>query len=664
MITVVGLGPGDLERVGSASLALLTDPANRVIVRTLRHPAAATLAQQRPVESCDDLYEEAECSDDLYAAVAERLLEAGERGNVIYAVPGSPLVGEFAVATVRRLANERGIGLEVVPAESFIDAVLATVGYDPLDRGLIVLNGQSLPDPLVLDHPTIIGHLPDRMLLSEVISRIDRVLPEDTEATVLIDLGTPAAQAVTTTVATIDPGYAGLRTSLFLDPAPSGLVGAVTVMRRLRRECPWDRRQTHRSLLTHLLEESSELVDAVSALPVEAPGGESDWVAYSAVEDELGDVLLQVLFHTVMAEEAGAFTIDDVAEGLRRKLVRRHPHVFGDVEASTPSEVLRNWEAIKSDEKTGTHSLMDGVPVSMGGLTRAAKLQKRAASAGFDWEGPDGVIPKLTEELAEFSEVIDQPEEAEREIGDLLFTLVNLARHLGLDSELALRGAVSRFESRVSAGWRSSGGTCRAARSNNSTSCGSRPKSRNSGNADELDPAAPLCDPGRRVTELCPWLGQGGGPHHLGEPCLHELFAVQGGEHPPTLDQLYRLGWRRSECGRLCGVADPLQQQVHLGLVDRRCGEDDQGRSIGQRRCRERRRTGHDEYARDHPRDCAARFLCLPTRPTPWVTPAPLSSPPEVAIGWRRPKTRSTSSWQGVPFSSGRLRPLLISPIT
>ena len=448
MITVVGLGPGDLERVGSASLARLSDPANRVIVRTLRHPAAATLAQQRRVESCDDLYEEAECFDDLYAAVAERLLEAGERGNVIYAVPGSPLVGEFAVATVRRLANERGIGLEVVPAESFIDAVLATVGYDPLDRGLIVLNGQSLPDPLVLDHPTIIGHLPDRMLLSEVISRIDRVLPEDTEATVLIDLGTPAAQAVTTTVATIDPGYAGLRTSLFLDPAPSGLVGAVTVMRRLRRECPWDRRQTHRSLLTHLLEESSELVDAVSALPVEAPGGESDWVAYSAVEDELGDVLLQVLFHTVMAEEAGAFTIDDVAEGLRRKLVRRHPHVFGDVEASTPSEVLRNWEAIKSDEKTGTHSLMDGVPVSMGGLTRAAKLQKRAASAGFDWEGPHGVIPKLTEELAELSEVIDQPEEAEREIGDLLFTLVNLARHLGLDSELALRGAVSRFEAR------------------------------------------------------------------------------------------------------------------------------------------------------------------------------------------------------------------------
>ena len=448
MITVVGLGPGDLERVGAATLARLSDPGNRVIVRTVRHPAAATLAQQRAVESCDDLYEDAERFDDLYTAVAERLLAAGQGGDVIYAVPGSPLVGEFAVATIRRLATEREIGLEVIPAESFIDAVLAAVGYDPLDRGLIVLNGQDLPDPLVLDHPTIIGHLPDGVLMSEVISRLDRVLPEDTEATVLIDLGTTAAQLVTTTVATIDPGYAGLRTSLFLDPAPSGLVGAVTVMRRLRRDCPWDRRQTHRSLLTHLLEESSELVDAVSALPVEAPGGEPDWVAYSAVEDELGDVLLQVLFHTVMAEEAGAFTIDDVAEGLRRKLVRRHPHVFGDVEASTPSEVMRNWESIKSDEQPGTRSLMDGVPASMGGLTRAAKLQKRAASAGFDWEGPDGVIPKLTEELAELSEVIDQPEEAEREIGDLLFTLVNLARHLGLDSELALRGAVARFEAR------------------------------------------------------------------------------------------------------------------------------------------------------------------------------------------------------------------------
>jgi MazG family protein len=199
------------------------------------------------------------------------------------------------------------------------------------------------------------------------------------------------------------------------------------------------------------------LVDAVSALPVEAPGGEPDWVAYSAVEEELGDLLLQVLFHTVMAEEAGAFTIDDVAEGLRRKLVRRHPHVFGEVEASTPGEVLRNWEAIKSGEQAAgrsspdrppSRSLMDGVPASMGGLARAAKLQKRAASVGFDWEGPAGVVPKLAEELGELSEVIDQPEKAEREIGDLLFTLVNLTRHLGLDSEVALRGAVARFEAR------------------------------------------------------------------------------------------------------------------------------------------------------------------------------------------------------------------------
>jgi tetrapyrrole methylase family protein/MazG family protein len=448
VITVVGLGPGDLERVAAATLARLSDPANRVIVRTLRHPAAATLAQRRPVETCDDLYEEAARFDDLYAAVAERLLEAGHHGDVIYAVPGSPLVGEFAVTTLRMLAMERGIGLEVVPAESFIDAALAAVGYDPLYRGLIVLNGQDLPDPLVLDHPTIIGHLPDRVLMGDVISRLNRVLPEDTGATVLVDLGTAAARVITTTVAAIDPEYAGLRTSVFIDPPPSGLVGAVSVMRRLRGECPWDRRQTHRSLLTHLLEESSELVDAVSALPVEAPGGEPDWVAYSAVEEELGDLLLQVLFHTVMAEEAGAFTIDDVAEGLRRKLVRRHPHVFGEVEASTPGEVLRNWEAIKSDEQGATRSLMDGVPASMGGLTRAAKLQKRAASVGFDWEGPAGVVPKLGEELGELAEVIDQPEKAEREIGDLLFTLVNLSRHLGLDSEVALRGAVARFEAR------------------------------------------------------------------------------------------------------------------------------------------------------------------------------------------------------------------------
>ena len=215
-------------------------------------------------------------------------------------------------------------------------------------------------------------------------------------------------------------------------------------MRRLRAECPWDREQTHHSLVRNLVEETYELVEALSLLPVEAPSGEPDFVAYDEVEDELGDVLLQVLFHGTMAGEAGAFDIEDIAERLREKLVRRHPHVFGDVEAWSPQEVLQNWEKIKQDEKQRS-SLMDDVPDGLPGMERAAKVQRRAATVGFDWERPAQVMDKVREEVAELEEVLDDRVEAEHELGDLLFSAVNLARHLHIDPEVALRRAVDRF---------------------------------------------------------------------------------------------------------------------------------------------------------------------------------------------------------------------------
>ena len=189
------------------------------------------------------------------------------------------------------------------------------------------------------------------------------------------------------------------------------------------------------------------MVEAIARLPVEAPGGEPDFVAYDEVEDELGDVLLQVLFHSAMARQAGAFDVEDVAERLREKLVRRHPHVFGDVEATTPEEVLQNWEQIKQEEKRRA-SLMDDVPAGLPGMERAAKLQRRAATVGFDWEGAKPVLDKIFEETAELGEVLADRVVAERELGDLLFTVVNLARHLHIDSEIALRRAADRFERR------------------------------------------------------------------------------------------------------------------------------------------------------------------------------------------------------------------------
>jgi tetrapyrrole methylase family protein/MazG family protein len=441
VIIVTGLGPGDLDRIPGSVLSILLDPERAVIVRTRHHPGAEQLARLREISFCDDLYESAERFEDVYEAIVERLLEASETSSVVYAVPGSPLVGEFAV----RKLLESGVEIELIPAESFVDAVLAEVGYDPLDRGLQILNGHELPEPLVLDKPTIIAHLDRPEILAEVAARVDRVLSEGSTVRVLAGLGSVDAVASESIASEIDSSLAGFRTSIFIDAEPGGLIGAVQTMMRLREECPWDREQTHQSLMKNLVEESYELIEAVGRLPE----GDPDWVAYAAVEDELGDVLLQVLFHAVIARQAGAFDIDDVAEVMRQKLVRRHPHVFGDVELGSAEEVKSNWDRIKEKERGAVaDSALDGVSSGVPALHRASKIQNRAAKVGFDWEEAAQVLPKVREELLELEEVLTDPVHAREELGDVLFSVVNLARHLGLDPEIALGQATNRFEAR------------------------------------------------------------------------------------------------------------------------------------------------------------------------------------------------------------------------
>lgn len=441
MITVIGLGPGPYDRVPDPVRSLLEDPAITVVARTVHHPAAVGLAELRPIVFCDDLYESADEFDDVYTAIADRVIAAGGEGPVVYAVPGSPMIGEFAV---RKLLAS-GLDVGVVPGESFVDAVLAEVGYDPLDRGLQILNGHDLPDPLILDKPTVIGHLDSPQMLADVLDSVGRVTPERSPVTLLADLGSEDATVVTGPVNEHDTGLAGFRTSLFVDVEPGGLVGAVHVIRRLREECPWDREQTHHSLVKNLIEEAYELIEAIDRLPRD----DIDWVAYAAVEDELGDVLLQVLFHEAIARQLGAFDIDGVSEVMRRKLVRRHPHVFGDVEVEGPEEVKRNWDRIKAEESGGAgESTMDGIPRGLPALQMASKMQNRAARVGFDWEDAGQVLPKVREELEELAAAMSGDGDIEAELGDVVFSIINLARHLGVDPELALRRANESFELR------------------------------------------------------------------------------------------------------------------------------------------------------------------------------------------------------------------------
>ena len=214
------------------------------------------------------------------------------------------------------------------------------------------------------------------------------------------------------------------------------LAALVEVVRRLRSPggCPWDREQTHASLRATMLEEAYEVLEAI------------DEKSMPKLREELGDVLLQVLMQAQIAEEAGDFTLADVADSVRDKLVRRHPHVFGDTKVSGAEEVLRNWDALKAKEY-GRESALDGVQRSLPALQWAWSLQRRAANVGFDWRDVDGALEKVREELDELREA-PTLEAREAEFGDLLFTMVNVARKLGINPEDALRGTTGRFEAR------------------------------------------------------------------------------------------------------------------------------------------------------------------------------------------------------------------------
>jgi MazG family protein len=227
-------------------------------------------------------------------------------------------------------------------------------------------------------------------------------------------------------------------------PVPSSRGGArlldlIRVQARLRQPdgCPWDREQTHQTLARHLLEETHELLDALDR--------DDD----DAIRDELGDLLLQVTFHAQIAADEGRWDVDDVAEGLVRKLIHRHPHVFGDVEVVDAGEVLVNWEHLKVDEEGRRKGVDEDIPDSLPALARAAKVQRRAAGWGFEWRSRERILDKVREELDELEAVLDDPDRAEEELGDLLLTVVAVARHAGLDAESALRRATSKLAARA-----------------------------------------------------------------------------------------------------------------------------------------------------------------------------------------------------------------------
>jgi tetrapyrrole methylase family protein / MazG family protein len=429
-VVVCGLGPASADLLTTGARAAVDRIEHRYL-RTRRHPSAEAV---EPAESFDVLYEKAEAIDDVYDGIVEALVAAAStHGEVLYAVPGSPTVAE---SSVERLRRDGRAEVTVLPAVSFLDLAWDRLGVDPLDAGVRLVDGHRFEAEAAGERgPLLVAQCDTRQVLSDVklvLGEIaDGAEPDASIAVMVLQrLGLPD-EAVTTVRwdeldRVVEPDHL---TSLYVPELAAPLAGEVVqfadVVRTLRRECPWDREQTHESLRRHLLEESYEVLEAIDHLDVEAGEG------YDELEEELGDLWLQVLFHATLAAEQGRFELADVARRIRQKLVGRHPHVFGDVVAETAADVASNWHQIKKAEKQRL-SVMDGIPRALPALLYTAKVQKRAKAEGVDWRG-----------------LLDA--EAAGTVGGRLLELVDEALAAGLDPETELRVAAERVRDRFAA---------------------------------------------------------------------------------------------------------------------------------------------------------------------------------------------------------------------
>jgi tetrapyrrole methylase family protein/MazG family protein len=452
-VVVVGLGPAGVDLlVPRARTAFAA--ARRVYVRTARHPAVEQLGGHGvDVTAFDDRYDAAVDFDEVYEGIVAALVSAAaEHGRIAYAVPGNPGVAERTVALLRERAKRGDIELEIVPGLSFVDLAWSTLGVDPMDGARVVDAQTFAADSAGASGPLLIGHCISRALLSDVKLVLLESLPAETSVTVLQRLGLPDERVLEVELAELDraiePDHL---TSVYVDAGTARIGGAFTELVELARQlrgpggCPWDAEQTHHSLARYLLEEAYETVETIEALPADAPAGEPDLAAYARLEDELGDLLFQVVFHSILAAEAGAFTVADVAQGIHAKLVRRHPHVFGDAAAETAADVLASWEQIKKVEK-GTDSLVEGISPGLPALLYAHKLYRKAVTVGLEPGGVDEALDRAALAIDRLRAA--PPAGTEAALGDLLAAAVVVARARGVDAETALSGWNARFRAR------------------------------------------------------------------------------------------------------------------------------------------------------------------------------------------------------------------------
>jgi tetrapyrrole methylase family protein / MazG family protein len=444
-LTLLGLGPGEVDDLSRRAWRTLKQ-AKTVIVRTSQHNCVPCLPQGEDItyQYCDDLYESIPKFEDVYAAIVERVMTAARKGDVVYAVPGDPLVGESTVLALLKAAKEENIQVEIVSGISFVEPILAALGVDAMD-GLQILDGITVAamhhPPINPDVPALLGQVYSREVAGNVKLTLMNQYPDEFPVTLIHAAGTDHPIVEHLPLYEIDRSeHIKHMTSLYV-PAlgkMSSFEQFQEIIAHLRAPegCPWDKEQTHLSLRRYLLEETHEVLEALDAEdPVE-------------LYKEMGDLLLQVLLHTQIAIDDGEFKMSDVISHINRKLIHRHPHVWGDVEAKNAGEVLANWDALKkvehAEQGIQRESILDGIPKGIPALMQALRYSEKAAKVNFDWDTIEPVIDKVREELDEVLNATDEANRAE-EIGDLLFVIANWARWLKIDPETALRETNAKF---------------------------------------------------------------------------------------------------------------------------------------------------------------------------------------------------------------------------
>ena len=450
MIKIVGLGPGAPEALTYGAIKALEDSDN-LFFRTEKHPTVDYLKEKlNGFNTCDNYYETSDSFDEVYEKIAKDLISNyKEKGDLVYAVPGHPLVAERSVFNLMKLCDENNITYEILPAVSFIDAMMDVLKIDPIE-GLKVIDAFDIKNQ-VLDKRigTIITQVYNPLIASEVKLELLEYYNDDTEIYYVRAAGIKGEESVRKIpLYELDMQedidyltYIYIPKNLKNKKDIYDLVEIVDILRG-ENGCPWDREQTHESIKNAIIEESYEVADAIEK--------EDD----NGVIEELGDVLFQVIFHAAIGKEDGYYNLSDIIEGICNKMIYRHPHVFGNADVNTTEEVLANWDELKKKEKhfnTMTDEL-NGVAKALPALIRAAKVQKKAKKVGFDFENVDKTLEKIKEEINELEEVYktDNVDRITEELGDLLFSCVNTARFLNVDSEEALNKCINKFIERFS----------------------------------------------------------------------------------------------------------------------------------------------------------------------------------------------------------------------